>query len=162
MNNLFEEHQYQRRLLPWLLVVVIWTVSIWHIYKIGISTEHIISDILILLILPFSITLLLLLLKLSIKIDKEYFMFKIFPFHRYYKKIKLNEIEYATIKEYNTDRSFHGWGIGIPWNKNYKSYTIKGYKGIEFLLINGNRIFIGSKNPNDIFKFIRKLSLHEN
>jgi len=61
MNNLFEEHQYQRILLPWILVSGIWTVSIWHIYNYGISTEQPIYDILILFILPLTITLLLML-----------------------------------------------------------------------------------------------------
>jgi hypothetical protein len=74
MNSLFEEHQYQRRLLPWILVAGIWTASIWHIYKNGISTEHTLYDVLILLILPLTITLLLLMLKLSIKIDKEFYI----------------------------------------------------------------------------------------
>ena len=59
MTNSFEEHQYRRRLLPWILVAGIWTASIWHIYKNGISTEHTMYDILILLILPLTITLLL-------------------------------------------------------------------------------------------------------
>ena len=80
MNSLFEEHQYQRRLLPWILVAGIWIASIWHIYNNGISAEHTMYDILILLILPLTITLLLFLFKLSIKIDKEYFIFRMFRF----------------------------------------------------------------------------------
>lgn len=152
MSYLFEEHQYQRRLLPWLLVAGIWTASISHIYKIGISTEHKMYDILILLILPLTINLLLLFFRLSIKIDKKYFKFKMFPFHWHFRKIRLNEISNATVKEYNTDRTFHGWGMGIPWNKNYQSYTVKGYKGVEISLSNGKQIFIGTQQPESLIE----------
>lgn len=152
MSNLFEEHQYQRRLLPWLLIAVIWTASISHIYKNGISTEHKMYDILILLILPLTITLLLFLFRLSIKIDKEYFKFKMFPFHWHYRKIRLNQVVAATIKEYNTDRAFHGWGMGFSWSRKHKSYTVKGYKGVTISLKDGNEIFIGTQQPESLIE----------
>ena len=163
MSNLFEEHQYQRRLLPWFLVAGIWAASIWHIYNYGISTVHTMYDILILFILPLSITLLLFLLKLSIKIDKEYFMFKMFPFHLHYRKIRLTEIVDATIKEYNTDRSFHGWGMGFSWNRKYKSYTVKGYTGVEISLTDGKKIFIGSSKVDEMYQQLKTpISISEN
>lgn len=155
MNNLFEEHQYQRRLLPWLLVAAIWSTSIRHIYHNGFSTEHLVYDISIIILLPLTITLFLFFLKLSIKMDKNYFMFKMFPFHWSYRKIKLEEISNATVKEYNTDRTFHGWGMGIPWNRNYKSYTVKGYKAVEILLKNGKKIFIGTQRPEDLIENLK-------
>jgi hypothetical protein len=72
------------------------------------------------------------------------------PFHWHFRKIRLNEISNATVKEYNTDRAFHGWGMGIPWNKNYKSYTVKGYKGVEISLSNGKKTFIGTQQPESL------------
>ena len=155
MNNLFEEHQYQRRLLPWLLVAFIWAASIWHIYNNGLSRENLTIDISILLLLPLTITLLLFFFKLSIKIDKDYLTFKMFPFHWSYRKIKLDEISSASVKEYNTDRTFHGWGMGIPWNRNYKSYTVKGYKAVEILLKNGKKIFIGTQRPEALIENLK-------
>jgi hypothetical protein len=80
MSNLFEEHQYQRRLLPWLLVAGIWTASISHIYKNGISTEHKMYDILILLILPLTINLLLFFLDFQLKLTKNILSSKWFRF----------------------------------------------------------------------------------
>ena len=152
MNNIFEEHQYQRRLFPWLLVTFIWAVSIWHIYNNGLSKENLAFDISILLLLPLAISLLLLFLKLSVRIDKNYLMYKMFPFHLTYRRIKLDEISNVTVKEYNTDRTFHGWGMGIPLNKNYKSYTVKGYKGVEISLNDGKKIFIGTQQPKSLIE----------
>jgi hypothetical protein len=152
MNNIFEEHQYQRRLIPWLLVTFIWTVSIWHIYNKGLSNEKLIVDITVLVLLPITFTLLLFFLKLSIRIDKNYLMFKMFPFHWTYRIIKLDEIKSATFKEYNINRTFHGWGLGISWNRKYKSYTVTGYKGVEISLKDGKKIFIGTQQPETIIK----------
>ena len=155
MNN-FEEHQNQRRLLPWFLVTFIWTISMWHIYNNGLSRENLFFDILILLLLPIVITLLLFLIKLSVIIDRNYLMLRMFPFHWKYKKIKLDEIKNATTKEYNKDRSFHGWGLGISCSKKYKSYTVKGYKGVEISMQDGQRIFIGTQRPET---FIESLNI---
>jgi hypothetical protein len=157
MNNLFEEHQNQHRLLPWLLVTFIWVASFCHIYNNGLSKENLVFDISILLLLPLTITLLLLLLKLSIKIDKNYLMFKMFPFHWKYKKIKLEEISNATVKEYNKDRLFYGWGLRVSWCGKYKSYTVRGYKGVEILLKDGNKLFIGSAKAEKIIFLLDNL-----
>jgi hypothetical protein len=156
MNNLFEEHQNQHSLLPWLFVTFIWAVSIWHIYNNGLSKENLALDVSILLLLPLAITLLLFLFKLSVKIDKNYLMFKMFPFHWKYKKIKLDEINNVTVKEYNKDRLFHGWGLGISWSRKYKSYTVKGYNGVEISLNDGKKLFIGTQQPET---FVESLNI---
>ncbi len=150
MNRFFEEHQFQRRLLPWLCVLSLWAITIWYLYNHCLSDIAKSAEIFILILLPLAVTILIAMFHLSIKIDKNYFMFKMFPFHWSYRKIKLEEISNATVKEYNTDRTFHGWGMGIPWNRNYKSYTIKGYKAVEISLKNGKKIFIGTQRPEDL------------
>src|SRR5690554_17324 len=106
MNNMFEEYQYQRRLLPWLLVAAIWSTSIWHIYHNGFSMEHLVYDISILILVPLTITLFLFFLKLSIKNDKNYFTFKMFPFHWSYRKIKLEEIGYKNQSDFEKTPRF--------------------------------------------------------
>lgn len=152
MNRFFEEHQYQRRLLPWLCVLSLWAITIWYLYNQCLSDIAKGAEIFILILLPLAVTVLIAMFHLSVKIDKNYLMFKMFPFHLKYKKIRLDEIKNATIKEYNTDRSFHGWGLGITWNRKYKSYTVKGYKGVEISLKDGMKIFIGTQRPEDLIE----------
>jgi hypothetical protein len=155
MNNLYEEHQYQRNLLPWILVIGIWFVSIWHIYNYGFSIERFIYDILILFLLPLSITVLLYFFKLSILVDNEFLYFKMFPFHLTYRKIKLSDVVDANIEEYNKGRTFHGWGIGFSMRKNYKSYTLKGYKKVKILIKDGTELIIGTQNPKSLVEKLR-------
>jgi ligand-binding sensor domain-containing protein len=62
-NNVFQEHQYQGRDIPWLLVAFLWGASIWHIYNSGLSRENLTIYISILLLLPLTIDLLCLILK---------------------------------------------------------------------------------------------------
>lgn len=155
MNNIFEEHQYQRRLLPWLLVVFIWAVSICQIYNNELLSKNLVVDIAVLFLIPLIVTLLLFLFKLSIKVDKEYLKFKMFPFHWNYQKIKLDEIKNVSAKKYNIDRSFHGWGFGISSNRKHKSYTVKGYEGIEISLNDGKKIFIGTQQPESLIESLK-------
>lgn len=74
-------------------------------------------------------------------------MFKMFPFHAKYKIIRLDEIKTLTVKKYNKNRSFHGWGLGMSWKGKYKSYTVNGYQGVEIVLKDEKKIFLGTQKP---------------
>lgn len=104
--------------------------------------------------LPLLVTFLLYFMKLSILIDEDDFRYKMFPFHFTYKKIKRSDISSVVIKEYNTDKSFHGWGMGVRFWGHTTSYTISGYQGVEITLHNGNVVFIGSGKVDEIRAFL--------
>ncbi|HUZ60488.1 MAG TPA: hypothetical protein VMU83_17085 [Hanamia sp.] len=157
MDELFEEHQHQRRILPWSIVTMIWTLSILHLSKNGISKEYIIFDILILIALPLMMTVLFFVVKLSIVITKNCITDRMYPFHLRYKKIRPNHVKSVFCKEYNKNRMFQGWGLGISFNGKYRSYTIKGYKGIELNLKSGKTVFICSTKSEELFSTINDL-----
>ena len=154
---LFEEHQIQRRGLPWLIVLLIWTLSIYQISIEKFSEENVLVDLILLIVMPLIVSLLLFLLKLSVIVTNESISYKMFPFHWDYRKINFDQIKKATMQEYNTSLGFHGWGIGPFWNNKYRSYTIKGKKGIELVLKNGNVLFIGSARADELMSLINLL-----
>jgi hypothetical protein len=157
MDKLFEEHQHQRRLFPWFIVTVIWTLSILYLSKNGMSKDSLIFDIIVLIALPSIMTILLFVLKLSIVITKNSIKYRMYPFHLRYKKIHLNHVKSVFCKEYNRNRLFKGWGYRISFTGKYRSYTIKGYQGIELNLRNGNIVFLGSTQSEELFSTISNL-----
>jgi hypothetical protein len=90
MDELFEEHEHQRSVLPWSIVTIIWALSILCLYKNGISNKSLLFDILVLIAFPLMMTVLLFVLKLSIIITKDCIKYRMNPFHLSYKKIHLN------------------------------------------------------------------------
>lgn len=144
MTNQFKETQYQRNPLPWILVFIIWGISIWVLSTYNFNNNFKIIDTIILFILPSTLTILLIITKLSIIVDKYYLKYRFFPLQWNYKKIQLSEIFDVIIKNYNNNRIFSGWGYKIFKPKNYISYTIAGNKGVEITLKSGKKIFLGS------------------
>ena len=152
--SVFEEHQIQRRFLPWLLIVTIWFISLWQISNNDFSEDNFIFDLLFLLGIPMVMTLLLFSFKLSVKVNEEHLMIRMIPFQWKYTKIKLSEIRGAEIMEYNTGRLFQAWGFGRLRNGRYKSYTLKGYFGVEITKKDGSRIFIGTSQPDELIRHL--------
>lgn len=151
----FEEHQVQRRFLPWLLVVVIWFIALWQISNNDLSDENLLFDIMLLLVVPILMTVVLLFFKLTVKINEEYLYLRMMPFQWKYHKVKLDDILGATIMEYNTGRLFQAWGFGSLRTGKYRSYTVKGYYGVEITIKDGRRIFVGTEYPNRILKLLK-------
>ena len=80
---------------------------------------------------------------------------KYFPFHLSFRKItsphevKVYESHtYSAIKDYG--------GYGIRFGKKGKAYNVSGNRGIQFELLNGKKILIGTQKPED---FLRAMTL---
>jgi len=127
---------------------------LWQISNNDFSEDNFIFDLLFLLGIPMVMTLLLFSLKLSVKVNEEHLMIRMIPFQWKYTKIKLSEIRGAEIMEYNTGRLFQAWGFGRLRNGRYKSYTLKGYFGVEITKKDGSRIFIGTSQPDELIRHL--------
>lgn len=157
MNDYFEESQYQRRAMPWLLVAAIWGLTLSHVYQHGITHHN--GLLTVAMLLPaLAITLLLYRLKLSIYIDRNGLSYKMSPFHRKYSHIDFHDIMHTSLRAYNRGKTFRGWGWGISLGSNYKSYTIDGFSGIEIMLKNGKKIFFGSARAKEMQALLRKFT----
>lgn len=159
---LFEEHQIQRRGLPWLIVLLIWSLSIYQISIEKFSEENLFVDIFLLIAMPLIVSLLLYMLKLSVIITPQSIMYRMFPFQRTYRNIRLDQVNHAFLLEYNDALSFHGWGFRISLTGKYRSYTVKGYKGVELVLKNDKTIFLGSGRANELLSLINLLKSNLN
>jgi len=93
------------------------------------------------------IFILFLIAKLITQIDKDGITIKFIPFHL--RQIKYNwiDIESCEIRKYNPILEFGGWGVRHGFKG--KAYNVKGNKGIQLQLKNGNRIMIGTQNPTE-------------
>lgn len=154
MKTIYQESLRQRRLIPWLLVAVIWGIVIWKVISEGLSNEHLLLEVVFLFLLPLFVTLLLFFLKLTIIVSDTEILYQYFPVHKKFRSIYFSLIQNAELQTYNKDRSFHGWGLGISFRKKVKSYTVSGYEGIEIRLTDGTQIFLGASHPEKIKEII--------
>lgn len=95
-------------------------------------------------------------LKLVTDIRNDGLCVRFFPlqFHSYkisYEEIKTYEIRtYSALKEYG--------GYGIRHGKNGKAYNISGNKGVQFELLDGKRLLVGTQKPEELIQALDTVS----
>lgn len=84
--------------------------------------------------------------KLIVEIRQEGVYFRLFPFHREFKKLFLDEISGCKIISYNKVKDFSKWIINCMLKK-HKLFFTKGKKIVRIEFENGDFIFFGSQEP---------------
>lgn len=71
------------------------------------------------------------------------------------RRIPLSEIQKCEAREYRPIREFGGWGIRRSWRGKGKAYNVKGKKGVQLELKNGESLLIGSQKAEALAEAIR-------
>ena len=80
---------------------------------------------------------------------------KYFPFHLSFRKIaSSHEVKVYESRIYSAMKEYGGYGI--RFGKKGKAYNVSGNRGIQFELLNGKKILIGTQKPDD---FLRAMTL---
>ena len=68
--------------------------------------------------------------------------------------IPFDTIKSYEIRKYRPIREYGGWGI--RFNRHGKAYTVKGTLGLQMELTNGEKILIGTENPDKLLMVLNK------
>ncbi len=71
------------------------------------------------------------------------------------RKLPFSEISHCEAREYKPMREFGGWGIRYSWKGKGRAYNVKGNKGVQLRLHNGEFVFIGSQKAELLAEAIR-------
>lgn len=77
-----------------------------------------------------------------------------FPFHRQFLRWPFEEIRSAHARTYRPLAEYGGWGIRIG-SKGW-AYNVKGVRGVQLELSSGQRVLIGSQQPDALAATIAK------
>lgn len=66
--------------------------------------------------------------------------------------IPWNEIASAEPVTYNPILDYGGWGV--RFGRNGRAYNVKGSQGVQLVLTDGNRILVGSQQPDELARAI--------
>jgi len=93
-------------------------------------------------------------MRLITEVRSDAFYFRFFPLHR-----KVQKIEYGNIKNYKfcTYSPFKEYGgYGIRYGLKGKAYNVSGSRGVQFELITGEKLLIGSCHPEKLVSALDK------
>ncbi len=110
----------------------------------------------LLLVFGVGMPLLMYALNLKTEVRPDGLYLRIFPLHRRYQVIQWQEIERFYPRTYRPIREYGGWGI--RYGLSGKAYNIKGIQGLQLELNGGNRLLVGSADPESLVQAIASAS----
>jgi hypothetical protein len=106
----------------------------------------------------FLLAVILLYTTLNTVINKEGIFVWFHPFQLRKKYFSWEEIERVYIRKYNSIKEYGGWGYRGGFSiKGGTAYNIYGNIGLQIILKNGNKLLIGTNNPDGITEILKKI-----
>lgn len=155
---LFQERQFFRQWFVWLPLLATDVFFIWGLVQQLVMGEpwgdNPMSDLGLVLtsLMVFALTGLFMAMHLSTEITKEGVHILFFPLTRRF--IAWDEVEQASVAEYNPLLEYGGWGL--RWGRNGRAYNVSGRTGLELLLKNGKKVMIGTQRGEELPLILHK------
>ena len=144
----FYEIQQFRQIWIWLIILLIELVLLVPIIS-GIANIFI---LIIILLFGYGFPWLFYTMKLVTEVDKMSIRITFSPFTEFI--IPFDTIKNYEIRKYRPVWEYGGWGI--RFNRHGKAYTVKGTIGLQMELTNGEKILIGTENPDKLLMVLNK------
>lgn len=136
----------------WLIVALLVGIVTIQIVEVGFEFEE---GILVAMIILGLILAVLSWLTLTIEIDHSSIYYRFPPIVNRKKRIDKKAIKEVTVRKANTFLEFGGWGYRIGFGKS-KALNIAGNWGTQIVLQDGDKLFLGSQNPEELKTAIQK------
>ncbi len=155
----FREVQYFRQIWIWLVILFIaglmWYTVISRLVGRPLGDEPMPAAMLIIFWLLFGIGLPLIAFyaRLITEVRNDGVYFRYIPFHFSFRRILFSEIKNYTVRTYRPLWEYGGWGIRYNLRGGW-AYNVSGNRGVQFELINGRRILLGSQQPEALAQAI--------
>jgi len=156
----FKEIQHLTQIWVWLIVLIV-TILAWYGFIVQIilgkpfGTNPAPDSMMVIIWLLFGIGLPFFIssTKLVTEVREDGIYFKLYPLQHSFKKILFEEIKTYKKRRYHPIREYGGWGL--RFGRRGRAYNISGKKGIQFELVNGKRILIGTQRPDEFFQAVK-------
>jgi hypothetical protein len=112
------------------------------------------SDVLLIIfsLIPIGLTWLFYSFELTTGITKGGVVFQLKPLHSKALKVNWSEIEKAYVRDYSPLKDYGGWGYRL--STKGKAYNVRGNKGLQLELKNGQKILIGTQKAEALERVI--------
>ncbi|WP_424001764.1 hypothetical protein [Maribacter sp. IgM3_T14_3] len=133
-----------------LLFLMLYSCYTWLVLKdaVGnVAADDRVGQTIFILVIALVIPLIYV-FNLKTTIDEIGIHYQFIPINFSKKIIRWHEIEKCFVRKYSPIREYGGWGYRGLSGKN-KALNVKGNKGIQLVLKNGNKLLIGTQKEND-------------
>jgi hypothetical protein len=146
MSQISEKQRFDQKWLFILLLAILCMGLFFLVKDTMVDEKYTVNTILPPAIIV-SIFILFRVASFEYTINPDEIRYRFFPFQLRYRKIKAGEVKKITVSTYDPFSEQGGWGIRKI--KDGWAYTTSGNKGIDISLLNGKRVFFGTKQDLD-------------
>jgi hypothetical protein len=147
-TTLFEENQSFRQ--PWLWALMLATLAVLLVASLLAPGSQAVPWVV--LGVTLATALLLYSMRLSVQVDAEAVRIRFYPIWK--KTIPLGDIVRWEARTYRPVLEYGGWGIRYtPFGKGC-AYNVRGNRGVQLELANGQRILVGSQRADELARAI--------
>lgn len=155
-KQVFSETQRFRQPWVWLVLVGVFALVFWQIFKPLYYSEplqlHFIKILSIVLLT--GVILLFIFSRLTTRIDEAGIRITYFPLIIKPKVFRWEDIDQAYVRKYNSFLDFGGWGI--RFSSHGKAYNTSGNHGLQLILKSGDKILIGTQKAEELDAYLKK------
>lgn len=155
---LFQERQYFRQWFVWLPLLGTDVLFLWGLVQQLCMGEpwgdKPMSDLGLVLmsLLMFALTGMFMAMHLRTEITTEGVRIFFFPLTRRF--IAWDEVEQASVVEYNPLLEYGGWGL--RWGSKGRAYNVSGRTGLQLVLKDGKNVMIGTQRGEELPLILHK------
>ena len=81
-------------------------------------------------------------------VDDDGILYKFYPFHLKYHRIRWKEIAHCYVRKYQAITEFGGWGIRL--GNDGRAYNVAGDNGLQVELKNGGKVLFGTQKADEL------------
>jgi hypothetical protein len=149
----FEETQHLREPWVWAFVALVSVASLVWAGLALLSGDEIPPSLVVMVFVGLAAPAFIAWIRLRIIVTEHEVVAALRPLIR--RRIPLDQIVSAQARTYRPLLEFGGWGI--RWGRDsVRAYTIAGNRGVELLLLDGQKVLLGTRHPEELAEAIAK------
>jgi len=142
---------YEEQKLSEWITVPLSMLFLYNLIKAILAGKIVFILITLLFVIP--LIILLWFFKMKTLVDANVMRITMIPFVK--RSIAYDEIKSWHIKKYRPILDYGGWGVRIGL-RHSRAYNMRGNIGIQLILINNEKIIIGTQEPDEFSDALRK------
>jgi hypothetical protein len=108
-------------------------------------------------LIPLSVLVFFILLRLETYITKEGVYVRFLPFQKTYRHYSWASLSKSFVRKYSPILEYGGWGYRFGMSGKGSALNVSGNKGLQLVTIDGKKMLIGTRKPDEIMQVLRSL-----
>ena len=163
-ETLFSENQRFSQWWLWLLLIGINSITLYGVIQQVIFGKPYgdrpgsDAELLIVAAITGLILVLFIVLKLETRITKDGVYARFRPFHQAFKYYSWASLSKSYVRKYSAIMEYGGWGLRFGFAGKGSALNVSGNKGLQLVTIEGKKLLIGTRKPEEITETLKKLN----